>query len=185
MRGIAQHFRIVGADDGSSYYSDHDNVIVGGWLHKNFLASPGHKHTYNTLGLFSPSGMHDSGPGYKNLDPQNYESLTNSTILMPGGGEYLVVPTCVLDVDGFIRTGGNTIYTGSNVSANNVTIVCGGKKDPEPQQRTFTLEGWQQAGHDDGTKLVPPRAEPDSSRRRNCFPQEQNTTPPHSTETET
>ena len=86
--------KAIDHDDGSSYYFDHDNVIVGGWLHKNFLASPGHKRTSKTLGLFSPIGMHNSGPGEQNLETENYESLTNSTILMPEGGTYLMVPAC-------------------------------------------------------------------------------------------
>jgi hypothetical protein len=123
-------------------------------MHKNFLASPGHKQTSNTLGLFSPVGMQNAGPGEQNLDPRNYESLTNSTILMPYGGQYLKVPTCFLDVETYVHTGNNTIYTKADVSANNVTVTCGGKKDPEPNETVYTLEGWQQAGHDPGTTVV-------------------------------
>ena len=128
-----------------------EQVIVGGWMHKNFLASPGHKHTSSTLGLFAPTGMHDSGPGDLNYDPANYESLTNSTILMPLGGQYLIVPSCSPDEEKYALTRDNRIYTGSNAT---VTIVCGGKKDPDPQQKTFTLQEWQAAGHDDGTTLT-------------------------------
>jgi len=144
--------KAIDHDDGSSYYFDHDNVIVGGWLHKNFLASPGHKRTSKTLGLFSPIGMHNSGPGEQNLETENYESLTNSTILMPEGGTYLMVPACDRNLlRMYIRTGANTIFT-QNVS--NVTIECGGTKDPDPQQKTLTLDDWQLRGQDKGTTLT-------------------------------
>jgi len=43
-------------DDGSSYYDDSENVIFMGWMHKNFVPSPGRKHTFNSLGLFAAWG---------------------------------------------------------------------------------------------------------------------------------
>ena len=96
--------------------------------------------------------MTNSGPGQQNVDAANYESLTNSTIIMSEGGTYLKLPVCHPDALGlYVRTGANTIFT---QNASTLMVLCGGKKDPEPQQQMFTVEEWHAAGHDIGTTVT-------------------------------